>query len=170
MSHSQTVYPNELYTSQNDDYITFIGNEGESFFLRVNDITTQVFIENGSIVWQSSNMASESYIPSNYVVITGIGDNATLSVADKENNMEIIDINPFILYFTESYQKCGYTAMSEDLQNEVITLLNNNPGLKNWSQFNYDYHTWIELKKIADEGLICYTKVPDEPKIENYVL
>jgi hypothetical protein len=162
------IYPNNLYTAAYGDNIRFFGSEGESFLLRANDITTQIFIVNGSALWQY-NIASESYLPNHYFTLTNISDNATYPIADKEINLEVVDINPFVFYFTNSFEKCGYWAMSDSLQNDVIEILNEAPGSKYWQDYNTDRKEWLMLKSFAEQGIICSEKVPNEPKIEEYI-
>jgi len=60
-----------------------------------------------------------------------------------------------------------YNSMVDILINRLITQ-EANPN-KIWADFN-EYHTdWESVLWYAQQELICYGQVPDEPKIEDYV-
>lgn len=59
-----------------------------------------------------------------------------------------------------------YNPMVAVLVNELI-IQESNPS-KIWADFN-QYHTdWESILYFAQQGLICYDQVPNEPKIEDY--
>jgi len=39
---------------------------------------------------------------------------------------------------------------------------------KVWADFNEYHNNWEDIIYLAQQGLICYNQIPDEPKIEDY--
>ena len=48
-----------------------------------------------------------------------------------------------------------------------IVTQESNPN-KLWSDFNEYHNDWESIMDLAKQGMICYSQIPNEPKIEDY--
>ena len=171
-----TISDGDVYTTENNDIITFNGSDGDSAKIIVNSNVYTLLIDGSSLCWYDrdgelactldagdsetfSDLRMTSYNLNGWTTtfVSLLGNAFTFNVViDSPACISVVTPDTYI---PTEWQ--NYIASPLNEINEVVPP-------KNWSDFNSDHQYWEGLWKMAYNGLICWTEVPDEPKIEDY--
>ena len=173
---SITIYNEDVYTTANNDIITFSGTVGDSVKIITMSNLYNVYIEEDGLCWYDRDHLYQCLLEDgdthdfNDLRISGLNMGFTIEITK-------IKTGSYIFEVTYNFPDCGCCQRSakavppESFQTHTISKLNAinaAPPPKDWADFNTDHMQWQALVVMAKDGLICFENLPNEPKIEDY--
>ena len=150
----------------NTDIMRLIGEDNDEFWIRLNSRTTKITIDGDTLEWFNP--------VTGYIITLSLENDINfMHIIDRNCYIQLLSIHPFRIIFYFQGINCNNEPLTEDLTTDLTEDLNKINGAtppKLWSSYNEDYRNWLHFKILAQQGVICTSDTPNEPKIEEYII